>query len=117
MPAIQNDLVIEKGATFNETLVYRDPSGTLINLTGFTARMQIRETQDSADPIVDLTTGDGITLGGSAGTIQIFISDTDTSAIVETEGVYDFELISPDPDNYVDRIMEGRVQFKEEVTR
>ena len=115
MSATKQDLLIEKGATFNLVVTWRDEDNVLVNLTDYTARMQIRETIDSATPIVDLTDGDGITLGGTSGTITITIDDAVTSAIVESIGVYDLEL--EDDSGFVTRLREGTVEFKGEVTR
>jgi hypothetical protein len=43
-----------------------------INLTGYTARMQVRSTLESAEALIELTTANGrIALGGSAGTITL----------------------------------------------
>lgn len=110
------NLDIEKGATFDVTLTYKDENEVVINLTGYTARLQIRDTQDAASFIHEMTTANGgIVLGGVAGTIQLIISDTDTTAFTETTGVYDLELISSG--GAVTRLVEGTVTFYEEVTR
>lgn len=77
--------------------------------------MQIRERYDSEEPILELATGgDGITLGGSAGTITITIAADVTQEIEETEGVYDLELISG---STVTRLLQGKVTLSPEVTR
>jgi len=58
------DITINQGATFELTITWKDSAGTAINLTGYTARMQVRETYSSATSIVSLTNAAGITLGG-----------------------------------------------------
>ena len=36
------DITIEQGATFRLSLVWKDSSNVPVNLTGYTARMQVR---------------------------------------------------------------------------
>jgi hypothetical protein len=64
----------------------------------------------------ELTTANGgITLGGAAGTIDLFISATDTAGFAWESGVYDIELIQPNGE--VQRKIEGAVVVSPEVTR
>lgn len=87
------NIVIEQGATFNPVLTYKDSLGALIDLTGFTARMQIRLKKTSATFLVELTTENGgIALGGVAGTITLLITDTASTALTFDSAVYDLEL-------------------------
>jgi len=37
------DIITQSGVTYDLPISYRDVAGTPINLTGYTARMQIRE--------------------------------------------------------------------------
>lgn len=112
----QWNVTIDQGATFDVTLLWRDETGTPVDLSGYTARAQIRSQVTSATPLVDLTDGDGITLGGGAGTIQLVISDTDTSALpAPFDGVWDLELESGT--GTVTRLLAGTVTVTPEVTR
>lgn len=78
--------------------------------------MQIRGVIDDAAPLITLTTeNDGITLGGAAGTIELYISDADTAAITWTSGVYDLEIVLANGD--VRRLLFGPVAVTQEVTR
>ncbi len=116
MTAGNYTITIEQGATLGLTLTWRDESNALINLTGYTARMQVREQLDSATPFITLTTENGgIALGGAAGTITLNITATATAAITQTSGVYDLELVSSG--GVVTRLLEGLVIIKPEVTR
>jgi hypothetical protein len=110
------DFTIYQGATFLRVLTWKDEANALVNLTGYTARMQIRSNKDSADPTVTLTTENGgIALGGAAGTITLTITATDSAAITESEGVYDLELVSSG--GVVTRLLQGAVEINKEVTR
>jgi hypothetical protein len=93
-------------------LLYHPP----VNLTGFTARMQIRASLEDDDTLASLTTENGgITLGGTAGTVALLLSATDTAALDFTSAVYDLELISSG--GVVTRLLSGAVTLVPEVTR
>ena len=110
------NLVIEQGTTFNPVLTYADAAGTAIDLTGYTARMQIRLKRTSTAFLHELTTeGVGITLGGVAGTIALLISATDTTAFTFTTAVYDLELITAG--GIVTRLLQGSVTLSTEATK
>lgn len=111
------NLLINQGATFRYRFTWRDVKVRLIDLTGFTARMQIRADVTSAVVLVALTTENGgIVLGSKLGTISLFMSDASTSALTTwAKGVYDIELISPLQEVY--RLVGGAVTVSPEVTR
>lgn len=112
------DIVVEQGTTFQKKLTWVDDSvpAVPIDITGYTARMQIREELESTGFIIELTTGNGrISLGGANGEIDLLISDTDTALLTIECGVYDLELISGA--GIVTRIVEGSYKLSLEVTR
>lgn len=110
------NLVIEQGATFDPVLTWKDQNGALIDLTGFTARMQIRDTVDAPDTLHELTTENGgIALGGGAGTITLSISAADTAAFDFEQAVYDLEVEAANGN--VTRLLRGVVTLSKEVTR
>lgn len=116
MPASSYDVYIEQGATFNLALVWRDNANALVNLTGYTARMQVRKRITDAVPLLDLNTTNGkITLGGTAGTIAITANAAQTAALTDKQGVYDLELVAAD--GTVVRLLQGDVTISPEVTR
>lgn len=108
------DLLMPKGSTFQRTLTWKI-NGSAVNLTGYTARMQARESHTAASTVLNLTSGSGITLGGTAGTIAISVSATTTAAITQSQLVYDLELVAGD--GTVTRLVEGVITLTPEVTR
>lgn len=87
-----------------------------VDLTGCTARMQVRATLESPDVLLELTTTNGgIILGDADGTITRFMSDTDTTALTWEDGVYDLEVEFPGGD--VRRLLCGDVIVSREITR
>jgi len=105
------DLIIKKGTTYKISLVYRS-SGTPINLTGYTAKMQIRKDYGGTI-ITELTEMDGIVLGGVAGTILITISDTITADFKFDITKYDLII---DSGTEKTCILEGSIQLKKTIT-
>lgn len=117
MVALQRQITIEQGATFKKTITWKDGDGTPKDLTGFTARMQVRASHDSTTKLIDISsTGGEITLGGAAGTIVIVIPKDTTAALsAPVLGVWDLEL--EDSANFVTRLVEGQARITPEVTR
>jgi hypothetical protein len=108
------NMVCPQGATFVKQLTY-SIDDVPVNLTGYTARMQVRETHSSTTIVVELTTENTlITLGGSLGTINLTIPATTTEDILAKDYVYDLELVSG---GNVYRIIEGKFIVTPEVTR
>lgn len=114
--AAKYKITIYQGESFSKVFTWKtgDPKNP-VNLTGYTARMQVRKKYGSATTLLSLTTENGgITLGGVAGTITLYISAMDTSAIDWTAGVYDLELVSAG--GLVKRLLQGTIKVSPEVT-
>lgn len=114
MAAANYDFTIEQGATEVRTFTWKTSAGTPIDLTGYTARMQLRPMLTSETKLLDLTTENGgITLGGVNGTVVVTISASQTAALTRG-GVYDLELVNGP---IVTRFVQGTVSISKEVTR
>lgn len=114
-PATFN-LTIVKGADFSFTFDI-DVSGTILNLTGYTVRSEIRkENKKSSTPVIE-TFSTAITAGAGTGynsDITLSLTDTKTAAIVSPEGYYDVLLTSPSgEDTYY---LRGKITFLDSVT-
>lgn len=117
---LKHHLHILQGATFCAHFTWKsgatEATAALVDLTGCTARMHIREYLDAPDIALELTTENGrITLGGVDGTIALEVSAQDTAAINWTEGVYDLEVEFAG--GKVRRFLQGEVTVSLEVTR
>ena len=111
------DLTHFVGKTINFSLTFKD-GGVAINLTGFTARMQVRESVDASDILAAFTTENGrIALGGVAGTIAITMSAADSATLFTSTGekVYDLEVVSGGGAVYL--VASGKFNLVGEVTR
>lgn len=120
MAAGKKDLVIEQGAEFALTITYK-VSGALVDLTNYSAYMQVRETKDAAAAILDLSSAalGGIVLGGAAGTIAITVSGSadatpNTYDLDFDSAVYDLKLV--DATGETIRLLEGTVTLNRQVT-
>ena len=115
MAAATHNIVIEKGATLKLPLRLKDSLGVALNLTGYSGRMQVRESLDNPLPALNLTTAGGHITVDAQGLLYVKASAALTDALTITAGVYDLELEAPNGD--VDRLLEGRVRIKPAVTR
>lgn len=107
-------LKLFQGASWDYTLTWK-VNDEIVDLGGFTARLQARPTASSATTVLDLTDTDGIALGGSAGTITLTRSAEQTAALTPGKYVYDLELINGT--GMVTRLVQGQLEVDAEVTR
>lgn len=97
--------------TSGGVLEYNEP----INLSGYTARMQIRSSL-AGDIITELTTDNAkIVLDNTAKTITFTMSATETAAFSFNSAVYSLELVSSG--GQVTQLVNGNVTLVKEVTR
>lgn len=90
------------------------------DLTGYTARMQIRDTTESTTILLSLNTNppgpdSRITLDNTAKTISLVIDAVTTAALTFSAGVYDLELVSAG--GIVTQLLKGAITVEEEVTK
>ena len=126
MAAGKYSFTIEQGSTLSFELQYKDASRNPIDLSGYSGRMQLRETVDSSTVLIALSSsrdvdGTGLNFSGSngvtppaSGSIGVYISAASSSALTFNEAVYDLEIVSG---SVVTRILEGKVRLSKEVTR
>jgi len=132
MAAGKYNFIIEQGATTNFEIVYKDSSGNPIDLTGYTARMDLRATPGASTSYLTLSSslgpcGTGLNMSGSgglsaskpltSGSIGVYISAASSSALTFTEASYDLEIVSGSGNcAVVTRLIEGKVTLSKEVT-
>lgn len=113
--ATRHDFVCDQGATFTASMTYFATDGTPVNLTGYTARMSIRENFEDIEEVFRATTENGhLILGGSAGTVSINIAANHTSEFPPGELLYDLELVTGAT---VIRLVQGCFIVDPEVTK
>lgn len=134
---IRQDITIYQGSTWSYVYTHKDSAGDPVDLSGYSARMAIKQCFDDS-AIAYLSTGsdaDGgtIALGGALGTVtmsmtaaqsQSLLTDVDVIALIPPEKrrklyrevvyMYDLELVSGA--GVVTRALEGRLIVQREVT-
>ena len=115
--AQRKNLRLDQGSDFRHTFLYREPDGvTAIDLTGFTARAQVRESIWSATPLYEATTettGLQIT-DPTNGKVVLTIAGSVSEAWLVDQAVYDIEVVDSGSPT---RIVQGTLFIDREATR
>lgn len=112
----KKNLTLRQGDTFRHTFLYVASDGsTIIDMTGYSARLQIRDSVDSSSYHYEAVSGGDITISGVAGSIALSIPAADTAAFTFVRAVYDLEVT--DAAGNVTTIVEGVVKRRKQVTR
>jgi hypothetical protein len=111
---VTEHLTCYQGATFTHTFTHR-VNGSLVNLTGYSARMQARTRVRGmvGSAAFTLTSTSGLTLGGAAGTVAVSISAAVTEIL--TPGLYRYDVTLTTGSTVV-RAFEGRFTVAPAIT-
>ena len=132
MAAGNYSFTIEQGATTDFELVYRDSNSNPVDLTGYQAKMQLKDSIGGSSTFLTLSSsltpdGTGLNLNGSggnnaskpltSGSIGIFISHVTSSNLTFGTAVYDLEIVSGSGNTaVVTRLLQGKINLSKEVT-
>ena len=105
------NLIVDQGADLYLRIDVSASDGTVVDLTGYSARAQVRETPLS-DTILATFNVSG-TLN-TAGTFNIYLTSKQSMALPAKKGYYDLEIYQGD---IVYRLLEGTATVKPNVTR
>ena len=112
MAAGTYNLVIDQGSDFGFEFTIKE-DGVAKDLTGYSARGQLRPKKTSVTKSGDFT----CTITDAVNGIGLVSMDNSvTAALTPGFEYYDIELYTAG-DSYVERILEGRVEIRAEVTR
>ncbi len=117
MAAGTYNFTIEQGARFSKRIEWKDAADDLVPLTGLAARMHLRPKVDSATVLLEMTTDNGRITLTDPGIIEWALGADVTADLDFSSAVYDLEIYDPLDDTVVDRLLEGKVTLKKEVTR
>lgn len=115
MLAARKDMTIEQGAKFSRLIRWLDGNGNPVDLTGWSARMQVR-TGHGGTLLLDLSTANGKITLSSGGTIEIEATASDTDGLDFERAVYDLELTPPSGSANTVRLLEGYIYLNRQVT-
>lgn len=107
------NIVLNKNETFSRVFTWKS-GGTEVNLTGYTAKLQVRrKTGDTV--ILTFTTADSsIVLGGTAGTITLALAAASTTSLSAITAKYDLILTSGS--GTITRLLEGDFIIRSGIT-
>lgn len=113
----EETLLIPQGATYVHTFYYTQADEvTPIPITGWSARMQMRDSADDATILYDSDTDTDFTItDGVNGEFTLEIPHTTTEVWVFIDAVYDIELITDAVKTI--RYLKGSVEVDPEVTK
>ena len=113
--AVQYIVEIDQGANWFFNVTYENPAGTPVNITSYTAALQLRSLPESTTAVLSLETGSGITITGAAGLVAVQATAAQTGAIIAGDYYYDLEITSPQ--GVVTRLVQGQAVVNPQVTR
>ena len=110
------NFTIDQGSQYTTQIIWADSSGNPIDLTGYTASMQLREQAASPNPAaLTLTSSNGgITIVPVAGEMDILMTSAQTGALDARFYVYDLEIALS---GVVTRIIQGQITVSAQVTQ
>ena len=136
---MSTDFVINKCCDWTISLTYQDNTNTPINLTGYSAKMDVKGSLSDEDNynILSLSTSNGgITLGGSTGVITLNItaaqlteptldleniktisSLTDITGITGKGHIGFYDILLTSPSNKTILLTSGRICFQQIISR
>jgi hypothetical protein len=104
------NLNVDAGATFVVEFEYTNEDGSLFDLTGYTALMQIRDMPTAPNFVLQIVPTLDVTLA----LISVALSATQTSTLTNSSYVYAIELYSGQT---VIRPVQGKVIVSPEIVR
>ena len=116
MAASRFNLVFEQGSKFTFGVVAKSSDGTIMDLTGYSGKLQVRPTVSSTEVLLEASTANGrISIDGPLGKVTVTVGGDVTGALTWTAGIYDLE-VSNSASNVI-RLTEGFAYLSPEVTR
>lgn len=114
------DLTVLQGESFDLTLLFKDSTGAVQDLTGYNARMQARVKITDAEFVFEWSTAGGeLVVDGPAGTVTFAVDDTPINALStdnkQHSWPYDLFLIQPNGEPV--KVLMGHVLLIPRVTR
>jgi hypothetical protein len=113
--AVQYIVEIDQGADWFFNVTYENPAGTPVNITSYTAALQLRSLPESTTAVLSLATGSGITITGASGLVAVHATAAQTGGIIAGDYYYDLEITSPM--GIVTRLVQGQAILNPQVTR
>ena len=114
--AVQKNFEVDQNATFTFEVEYTEEDEvTPIDLTGATAKMQVRDTKGGSKLAFTLTSpSGGITIDGPNGKLTIKITPTQTNKMFYPKSAYDIMVVDSNSNKV--KLLEGFMTLSRSVT-
>jgi hypothetical protein len=111
----QKNFEVDQNATFSFIVEYKDNNGLPIDLTGSTAKMQVRDTKGGSKLAFSLTSpAGGITITPLLGKLTIKMTPTQTNKLFYPKSSYDI-MVTDSNANKI-KLLEGFITLSRSVT-
>jgi hypothetical protein len=111
----QKNFEVDQNATFSFIVEYKDENDDAIDLTGASAKMQVRDTKGGNKLAVTLTSpSGGITIDGPNGKLTVKMTPTQTSKIFYPKSSYDVMVVDSNGNKI--KLLEGFMTLNRSVT-
>lgn len=113
--AVQKNFEIDQNTTFTFTVEYKDSQGNPIDLTGASAKLQVRDTKGGSRLAFTLTSpSGGITIDPALGKLTVRMTPTQTNKLFYPKSSYD--LMVTDIYLVKTKLLEGFITLSRSVT-
>lgn len=113
--AAQKNFEVDQNTTFSFTVEYLDNNNLPINLSGATAKMQVRDTKGGSKLSFTISSPfEGIVIDGPAGRVTCTMTPAQTSKLFHPKSSYD--LMITDTNNTKTKLLEGFLTLSRSVT-
>jgi hypothetical protein len=111
----QKNFEVDQNATFSFVVEYKDDNGDAIDLTGASAKMQVRDTKGGAKLAVTLTSpSGGIVIDPVNGKLTIKMTPTQTNKLFYPKSSYDLMVVDSNGNKI--KLLEGFMTLNRSVT-
>lgn len=111
----QKNFDVDQNATFSFVVEYKDDNGNAIDLTGASAKMQIRDVKGGTKLAVTLTSpSGGIVINGPLGKLTVTLTPTQTNKLFYPKSVYDIMVVDTNANKI--KLLEGFMTLNRSVT-
>jgi hypothetical protein len=111
----QKNFEVDQNATFSFVLEYKDSNDNAIDLTGASAKMQVRDTKGGAKLAVTLTSpSGGIVIDPLNGKLTIKMTPTQTNKLFYPKSSYDVMVVDSNGNKI--KLLEGFMTLNRSVT-
>lgn len=111
----QKNWEVDQNTTFTFTVVYKDNEDNPIDLTGCSAKMQVRDTKGGSKLAFSLTSPiGGITIDGPNGKVTVKMTPTQTNKLFYPKSSYDIMLTDSNLNKI--KLLEGFMTLSRSVT-